>query len=59
MQGSVVEGLSQTAKSGLQWEIKLSSSLTIHNTGISFLLSKNMWILFLKNLPIARREISD
>ena len=43
MQGSVVEGLSQTAASGSQcffvWDIKLCPQLTVHNTGISLLLS--------------------
>ena len=58
MQGSVIEGLSQTATSGSQgffvWDIKLCPQLTVHNTGISLLLSTSVWV----NLspPIERRE---
>ena len=61
MQGSVVESLSQTdigsLKCFLFWNIKLSPPLTIHNTGISLLLSTNMRVIFLKSPPIERREI--
>ena len=58
MQGSVVEGLSQTATSGSQcffvWDIKLCPQLTVHNTGISLLLSTSVWVLL--SPPIERRE---
>ena len=46
MQGSVVEGLSQTATSGSQWffvwDIRLCPQLTVHNTGISLLLCQHL-----------------
>ena len=58
IQGSVVEGLSQTATSGSQcffvWVIKLCPQLTVHNTGISLLLSTSVWVLL--SPPIERRE---
>ena len=58
MQGSVVEGLSQTATSGSQcfivWDIKLCPQLTVHNTSISLLLSTSVWVLL--SPPIERRE---
>ena len=58
MQVSVVEGLSQTATSGSQcffvWDIKLCPQLTVHNTGISLLLSTSVWVLL--SPPIERRE---
>ena len=58
MQGSVVEGLSQTAASGSQyffvWDIKLCPQLTVRNTGISLLLSTSVWVLL--SPPIERRE---
>ena len=48
MQGSVVEGLS------IVWDIKLCPQLTVHNTGISLLLSTSVWDLL--SPPIERRE---
>ena len=58
MQGSVVEGLSQTATSGSQWDfvwdIKLCHQLTVHNTGIRLLLSTSVWVLL--SPPIERWE---
>ena len=49
MQGSVVEGLSQTATSSSQrffvWDIRLCPQLTVHNAGISLLLSTSVWVL--------------
>ena len=58
IQGSVVEGLSQTATSGspcfFVWDIKLCPQLTVHNTGISLLLSTSVWVLL--SPPIERRE---
>ena len=58
MQGSVVEGLSQTATSDSQgffvWDIKLCPQLTVHNTGISLLLSTSVWVLL--SPPTERRE---
>ena len=58
LQGSVVEGLSRTATSDSQWffvlDIKLRPQLTVHSTGISPLLSTNVWVLL--SPPIERRE---
>ena len=58
MQGSVVEGLSQTATSGSQWffvwDIRLCPQLAVHNTGISLLLSTSVWVLL--SPPMELRE---
>ena len=36
------------------WDIKLCPQLTVHNTGISLLLSTSVWVLL--SPPIERRE---
>ena len=54
----VVEGLSQTATSDSQcffvWDIKWCPQITVHNTGISLLLSTSVWIFL--SPSIERRE---